>query len=402
MPADEFKVWHEKKAWEIAKFHFDNNPLYRKKTGDIFPSRWEDLPVITKKDLQQPLALVLTKGIKAKDYYTASTSGSTGQPFFFAKSKMAHAMTWAVIADRYGWYDLNQSSKQARFYGIPKEFPAYQSELLKDSIMNRVRFSVFDLSDKALEGFTEKFRQQSFNYIYGYTSSLVMFARYLLKNGMVLKGVCPTLKVCISTSETCTPEDDKILREGFGVRNVREYGLSETCLTAFDSPAGEWQLTEETLYTETVDANEPEGRILSTSLFNTAFPMVRYETGDMGVIGPARGSIYRNLVQLTGRTNDMIQLPGGKTSPGLSFYYISRSILESGGVLKEFIIRQTAKDRFVFDIVADRELTEHEAGVVKEKISLYLEPGLDIVINKVDHIDRPASGKLKHFYSELN
>jgi hypothetical protein len=47
-------------------------------------------------------------------------------------------------------------------------------------------------------------------------------------------------------------------------------------------------------------------------------------------------------------------------------------------------------------------LTAEEKELVKQKISLYLEPGLDIILNRVQHIERPASGKLKHFYSELN
>ena len=32
----------------------------------------------------------------------------------------------------------------------------------------------------------------------------------------------------------------------------------------------------------------------------------------------------------------------------------------------------------------------------------YLEPGLSFKINSVDKIDRPVSGKIKHFYSKYN
>src|SRR5690606_328888 len=99
-----------------------------------------------------------------------------------------------------------------------------------------------------------------------------------------------------------------------------------------------------------------EGRILSTSLYNKAFPMIRYETGDVGVIDYAHDPRYTQLKQLSGRVNDTIVLPGGKKAAGLTFYYISRSVLEKSGVLKEFIIRQTKEHRFEFDIVSDREL----------------------------------------------
>ena len=91
-----------------------------------------------------------------------------------------------------------------------------------------------------------------------------------------------------------------------------------------------------------------------------------------------------------------------KKSPGLTFYYISRSILETSGVLKEFIIRQTKLDKFVFDIVSYRPLNEKEKNKIQLNMDKYLEPGLKIEINNVNQIKRPHSGKIKHFYSEIN
>lgn len=398
MSKDEFINWQRQKAWDIAGFHYKNNRLYRELVGAAFPDRWEDLPIITKQDLQHPLRNILSRGIKLSDCYKGSTSGSTGTPFHFAKDKMAHAMTWAVIADRYAWHDITYSSKQARFYGIPKEYLANRKEVWKDRIMNRVRFSVFDLSEKALDGFVRKFKRNRFQYIYGYTNSLVMFARHLISKQLILKDITPTLRIAICTSETCTPEDKQILEEGFGISVVREYGLSETCLSAFDAPSGAWQITEETLYNENTEGQQ----IVSTSLYNTAIPMVRYSTGDIGEISEGRNGIYRELKNLLGRTNDTILLPSGKKAPGLTFYYISRSVLEMSGVLKEFIVRQTGLRHFVFDIVANRDLKQKEKDLIKEKIELYLERGLDIQFNRVEKIERPPSGKLKNFYSELD
>ena len=407
MSMDEFTYWQQHQAWHQARYHYDNNVFYKSLVGKTFPDRWEDLPIVTKQHLQQPLSQLITKGVQLSGCHVGSTSGSTGQPFFYAKDKMAHAMTWAVIADRYSWYGLGFTSKQARFYGIPKEFVANKKEWFKDRLMNRIRFSVFDLSDAALSSFVDAFRKSRFHYVYGYTNALVVFSRHLLQHNLILKDICPTLKVCICTSETCTPEDNKLLQAAFGIPNIREYGISETCLTAFDAKDG-WRITEETIFTEVTDENglrlnNREGRILSTSLYNTALPMIRYETGDMGTI-PERSndSIYRSLSNLSGRVNDLVRLPGGKISAGLTFYYISRSVLEHSGVLREFIIRQVATDTFVFDIVADRDLTDDEVALLKQKVAVYLTPGLNVVINRVEKIERPPSGKLKHFYSELN
>ncbi|RYE26063.1 MAG: phenylacetate--CoA ligase family protein [Sphingobacteriales bacterium] len=398
LSVDAFHSWQSDAKWSIAKHHYQHNEFYKKKVGNIFPNRWEDLPIITKQDLQQPLANIISNNISLKNCYTASTSGSSGTPFFFAKDKFAHAMTWAVIADRYKWCNIDQNALQARFYGIPKEAAGKWKEQLKDTIMHRQRFDVFDLSDARLEQYLKRFTQTPFKYIYGYTNSLVLFARYLVSKNVVLNSGCPTLSLCISTSEVATPEDHALLQQAFGVSHIREYGVSETCLTGFDHPSGNWLLTEETLFNEVAE----DGTLLSTSLFNKALPMVRYEVGDRIQLNPELyGGKYHIINQLQGRINDTIHLPSGKVAAGLTFYYISRSILERTNSLKEFIIRQTAIDTFIFDIVSNRELTIDETNEIKNKTALYLEPGLKVVVNRVPQIQRTQAGKLKNFYSEL-
>jgi phenylacetate-CoA ligase len=351
----------------------------------------------------------MAKGVALKDCYVGNTSGSSGHPFFFAKDKFTHAMTWASIKYYYDMYHIDINDKQARFYGIPMEFSGYWKEKIKDFAMNRMRFPVFDLSDKKMEKFLLLFRKNNYDYLYGYTNSLVLFARYLIKNNLVLKDICHSIKLCISTSEVCTQEDHNIIEKGFGVKHVREYGASEVGLIAFDVQDGSWRICEEAIYNEVVDDNANQltygqtGNMLCTSLFNTVLPIIRYQIGDMIVLKERNNkSIYRSIDKLMGRTNDTVILPSGKIAAGFTFYYVSRSILESSGVLKEFIVRQTEVDHFRFEIVADRDLTHTEIQQIKEKITLYLEPGLKLSINRVDKINRSKSGKIKHFYSELN
>src|SRR5690606_10902694 len=123
---------------------------------------------------------------------------------------------------------------------------------------------------------------------------------------------------------------------------------------------------------------------------------IRYEVGDLGSIGRDEQGLF--LKQLSGRTNDTIVLPSGKRSPGFTFYYISRNILESNGLFREFIIRQTALDTFKFDAVLNRPVEDRDLVQIKEIIDRYLEPGLTFTVQPVERIQRPASGKIKHFY----
>lgn len=400
----EFRDWQLKKRWEAARYHFENNKAYRSLFESGFPASWEQLPIVQKKHLQGDLHQLLSTPYTQRAVHVGSTSGSSGHPFFYAKDKFAHAMTYALIANRYALNGLKFGQKQARFYGIPLSGKSRQIELAKDLIFNRVRFPVFDLSDSRLAEYLRQFEKQKFRYLYGYTSALVLFARYLRRQNHCLKTICPSLQFCIVTSEVCTPMDQNVLESAFGIPVLNEYGASELDIIAMHDESGDWRLSDENLYVEILDEQNQavpdgqEGKLILTSLHNRAFPMVRYEIGDYGII--QRG-VKACLMQLSGRTNDVIHLPSGKKAAGLTFYYVSRSLLESGNALKEFIIRQTALDTFNFDIVADRTIEQVEIQAIQSAMDTYLEPGLKLKIKQVAQIPRPLSGKIKHFYSEL-
>ena len=191
IPESKYEDYIKQKRNEIVKFHFENNDFYKNLVGETLPNDWLDLPVLTKSDYQQPLKNKLSEGYKnLKKLYTNKTSGSTGVPMIFAIDKFAHAMTWANIIYKYGWYDIDlNSSYQARFYGIPQDFIGYRKERLKDYLSKRYRFSIFDLSDSALENILKKFQTIPFEYINGYTSSIVLFANYLESKSIILKDI---------------------------------------------------------------------------------------------------------------------------------------------------------------------------------------------------------------------
>jgi phenylacetate-CoA ligase len=147
------------------------------------------------------------------------------------------------------------------------------------------------------------------------------------------------------------------------------------------------------------------GSILITDLHNRALPFIRYRIGDMGSLeAPPPGSVdpRTRLRSLEGRVNDTILLPSGKRAAGMTFYYISRRILESSGVLKEFVIHQKGIADFEFEVVTARPLRAEDEEMIHGILDRYLEPGLNLTIRRVESITRPASGKIKHFYSEMN
>jgi phenylacetate-CoA ligase len=401
-------AYQQERKKEIVDHHIQQNAFYRgflAKKGAADFQQWQQLPVITKADMQCPIGERLAEGYSLKNVYVNNTSGSSGVPFFFAKDRFCHALTWASNKNRFGWHGIDfNSSWQARFYGIPLKKWKFYREKLKDALSHRVRFPVFNLSDEVCAQYVEKFRQTPFDYLNGYTSSLVLFAKYCIKAGVVLKDICPSLKVCITTSEMCKPIDREIMEKGFGVKLVNEYGAAELDLLAFEDADGDWLINEENLFIEILDEHNqpvPEGavgKIVVTALYNKAMPFIRYELGDMGAIVPGkRKGFHRILKELTGRTNDIAILPSGKKVPGLTFYYVTKSLLEQGGSMKEFVIRQVNPTAFELEYIAENEISKAEKNKIGEMMDLYLEPGLSLSYIRSQQIVRSKSGKLKQF-----
>ncbi|MEP0263366.1 phenylacetate--CoA ligase family protein [Dokdonia sp.] len=408
IPEDQYFDYIEEKKQVIVSYHKQYNAFYKKCTENLTSDQWEDLPILTKADLQQPLQDRLSEGYSRKNVYVNKTSGSSGHPFIFAKDKESHALSWASFQDRYQWFDLDiNTSKQARFYGIPLDFVGYRKERLKDWLGNRYRFPIFDLSEPQLKKIHHKFTTTAFEYLNGYTSSIVLFAKYLKRHQILLKDICPTLKACIVTSEMLFESDKQLMETQFGIPVINEYGASELGLIAFQNTQDQFQVDSELLYVEILDEDNKavphgqSGRVVITSLYNKAHPFIRYDIGDMGTLSRKSTPQKPILEKLIGRTNDIARLPSGKVVPGLTFYYVTKSVIEEDGNVQEFVIEQTAIDTFKVIYTATRELTDSEENKIKQGTYTYLEAGLTVLFEKVAIMDRSKRGKLKQFVSKI-
>ena len=405
----DFQNYSLQKRQDIVNYHLKHNPFYKSLTKLNHFEDWNAIPIMTKHDLQASLKQRLSDGFTTKNVYVNKTSGSSGDPFIFAKDKFCHALTWAVIQNRFGWYGLDfNSSMQARFYGIPLDKRGYFKERFKDRLSKRYRFSVFDLSDTAFENHLKKFETTAFEYLNGYTSSIVQFAKFLQRKNLNLKAICPTLKACIVTSEMLFNDDKKLMELQFDVPVINEYGASELDLIAFENPNKQWQVNSETLYLEILDEHNnvlpygEKGRVVITSLYNKAHPFIRYDIGDIGMLSKKSSLKTPILETLIGRTNDIAYLPSGKKAAGLTFYYVTKSIIEDDGNVKEFVIEQLQKDIFKIIYVSAMPLSEDKVKMITKEMTNYLEDGLTILFERKEQLKRSKSGKLKQFSSLLN
>ena len=395
----------------IVNHHLKNNPFYKKTTGlkTFKCTNWNELPILTKENLQIPLTKRLSTGYNQKNCFINKTSGSSGHPFYFAKDKYAHALTWASYFYRYNLHKINLNKDyQARFYGCPIEFKGRLREKIKDWTSLRYRFNIFQLDESYFIKTIELFKKKGFNYINGYTSVIVEFAQFLERKKLILTQICPELKCCIVTSEMLFPTDRILMEKQFGVPVVNEYGASELGIIAFESTSKKWQINHQTLFVEVLDQNNnpvkenTSGKLVITSLYNKAHPFIRYEIGDLGQIKKDKSIKFPTLTTLTGRINEFVQLPDGKTAPALTFYYITKKVISSSNTVKEFIIKQQSIKEFDIIYKSENELTQTQKNNIEKTASKYLKHKVLLSFHKREQIKRSPNGKLKQFECLIN
>lgn len=390
----------------IVKHHLTHNHFYNSLVTNK-STIWSELPILSKKDLQQPLYKRLSKGFTLKNIFKGKTSGSSGHPFTFAKNKYAHAMTWAAFYEAYEQHEINlNTSLQARFYGIPVSGKGKYMELAKDFVSYRKRFPIFNMNDEVLDSFINQFKKNKYDYINGYTSSIVLLANYCKRKNLILKSICPSLKICIVTSEMLFIDDRSLLEKWLGIPVVNEYGASEVGLIAMQNRKGDFEVNQQNLFIEVVDENNQPlqdgvvGRILVTDLFNTAHPMIRYEIGDLGSLENL-GNGTRILKDLQGRTSDIARLPSGKVVPGLTFYYVTKTVIKEDIEILEFVVIQKKQSLFEIRYVSSAEISEHIKNNIQKAMDEYLEPNLTVLFTRLEVLDRSKRGKLRQFISEV-
>ena len=85
----------------------------------------------------------------------------------------------------------------------------------------------------------------------------------------------------------------------------------------------------------------------------------------------------------------------------MTFYYVTKSIIEDDGNVKEFIIRQTKLDSFEIEYVSSETLSSEQIMKIEKAIATYLEPGLQFTYHRKEVLERTKRGKLKQFQAML-
>lgn len=78
IPEAKYNMYLSDQKKTILTHHLNNTPFYKLLAKNIDSSDWSSVPIMTKRDLQQPLKNRLSRSYSLNNVYINKTSGSSG------------------------------------------------------------------------------------------------------------------------------------------------------------------------------------------------------------------------------------------------------------------------------------------------------------------------------------
>lgn len=331
------------------------------------------------------------------------TSGSTGTPFcVFQDSRKRHRR---VAELKYFGEDVGFKSHER--LGQCRIWTKWQSKSKKQSFWeNIIPINISKMDHDTLSNLCKIVKRKKIVSLRAYASwydKMVEYFETEKGNPVDFK----TVKVAISSSEALNEETRRKMYELTKVPIVECYADEEGGILGQQKINDKnYYLNHASYYFEflKLDKDEPAeygelARIVFTDLYNYAFPLIRYDTGDTGILMDGTSNKISHgwdyMSKLYGRKLDLVYNTLGEPIHPMNFARILKNI--SGIQQWQFI--QKTRNSYVLKLNVNKEVDQENILFELKKVI-----GIDAYceIKMVDEIPVLASGKRKSVICEWN
>ncbi len=368
-------------------FHAVKNVEFYKTYSDF--RGLADFPVVNKAVIRNNGARMLARGFDPAKQYRVSTSGSTGTPFvvYHDAEKRRQAAADTMAFSEFAGYRFGTRLYYVRAWDCVPVKGGWYSKLRNIVCVNNRENSAayFQRFLEMLE------RDSSEKSVLIYASTLTELWRYMKTNDVKTTA---KVRVFITMSEALPDDVRRGIAERFGAPVVSRYSDCECGLIAQQLPGeSDYRVNEASFHVEVLklDSDVPAalgelGRIVITDLYNFAMPMIRYDTGDLGVAEKRGNALVLSRVE--GRKTDCIYATNGEP---ISFYTFANSIRTFDEILQYQVIQNGARD-YVLKLNLGGAAFPRERELA-ELLKSYLGADAILKIEYTDEIPVLASGK---------
>lgn len=388
-------IIREKRLTELLEHATINSEFYKPYSG----KKLSEFPITNKYILTENHDLVAVSKDKIPEQETETlhvqkTSGSTGTPFaVFQDSRKRHRRVAELkyFGESVG-FKSHEKLGQCRIWTKWHSKSKWQSA--KENI---IPINVAKIDNESLKNVCNLIQKERIVSLRAYASWYEKLVEYL-ETVNNCKDYFKTVKVAISISEALNEVTRHKMKELTGVPIVECYADEEAGVLAHQKVDDvNYYLNHASYYFEILklESDLPAeygelGRIVITDLYNYAFPLIRYDTGDTAILskGNEKSNGWDYISKLYGRRLDLIYDTQGNPTHPMNFARVLKNL--PGIVQWQFV--QKDEKKYCIKINALQNIDfDNLVNEIKEIVGT----DASITIEKVNDIPVLASGKRK-------
>lgn len=400
---EQIHAWQEKQLQRVVNQAYYHT-VYWRKIFDERGLRPEDirttddlkkLPILTKDEIRAHYEEMVPDNVEQFPHRMERTGGTTGDPMQYLVDEdiWGYVSADKIVAWRSTGYRFGDPFMALGSASLFKKNAPLARRVL-DWIRNERAYNSMNMDGELCRKYIEILEKQKIHYIYGYASSIYLLAQYALDHNMDMSH----MRGAFTTSENLTDIYRETIERAFDCRVMDCYGARDAGITAYEVTPGNYYLGY-SAHLEIVDEIAPNtGTLLSTNLLSMAFPVLRYDYGDIAELDN-NYSVYNGQVlhKIYGRVSDVLRLDNGHvlTSPGFT-------ILMRNFDVKAYDIQKLSGSSVRMQVqIADGWTKTQESKLIAE-MQHFCGEGCSFCLEYVDGFSEQKNGKRRYFMNDLS
>jgi phenylacetate-CoA ligase len=409
LPSEKLQAYQETLLVPLILHAQRNVPFYKDRLAPLYKGTdidltfWTRVPFLSRADLQGQSQAMTARHVPPEvgGVRAGETSGSSGRPIYYSTNELADVASLCATDRTFRWWNFDGSKTMASFVARSRDDarPPNGKTEAGWCVGGKGLHHLLDLSADA---------DIQIEWL------LARRPQYLTAHSFVLREVAERARVKeadlrferINSIGTVLSDDirDACLRV-FGTRPIDLYGAQETGLLASQCPwCSHYHINAETVLVEiltqegTPSPPGAVGRVVVTSLYNYAMPLIRYEIGDFAIAGPERlkcGVKLPALSRVMGRYRNAFTLWTG----AVIYPYVPVARLRQFLSFEQIQIVQTSLTTIEVRYVPTDRTAKPDAEGLETCVREYIDRSFHVRAVAVDVIAGSSPGKFEDYLS---
>lgn len=303
----------------------------------------QHFPVLRKADLEENFRTIAED---ARPCGFIGSGGSTGPSTLFPRGPEDHAFLHSNMYLGRSWAGIAPGDNivliwgHDHFYGSGLKGRVNRAKRhVMDRLIGTARLNVYRLDDESVAAYFDAIRARPGAVVVGYVSAIRKLLDFVERSG--IDGRDTGIRAVVFCSETVFARDLRRVRSLLGAVPLIEYGMGETGVIAYSTPAASaLTFLWDAFHCHAGDA----GELLVTSLQKFRFPLIHFGTGDRVQLLEGGDPLPFGCARIAGRTRTLLQLTLRDGRKRDVHSELLEDCLDLVPEVRSYLIRQTGEE----------------------------------------------------------